>query len=358
MTRIARTMDEKQALAIAHQVLQYVERLQNDAKEPAIPESFANDADFLNYHKKTLELRQVIGAFAKGDLSVPVTTKGFIAGACKALQANLRHMIWKVQQIEAGDYSQRIDFLGEFSVSFNKMVERLDTTIEELRQKEEALTMLAVSLQKEARRRSAALHELKKSEQRFKYLAQRDPLTDLFNRRSFFSFAELGVQSASTLKAPCCVCLLDVDHFKRFNDTFGHLEGDRALQHIVQSCQSRLRESDLMGRYGGEEFIFLFSNMAGEQGLDTADRIRHAIEHSAFTFENGDTTFLTASVGVAVILPDDQMTDSAKKLRLGIARADAALYEAKIQGRNRACLAPPVTPTTAADEFPVAITAS
>jgi diguanylate cyclase (GGDEF) domain len=332
-------MDDKEAIDIAYLVLEYADQLQNAAEVPAIPEPFSNDNNFLNYHKRAVELRKIVTTFANGDLSLPITMRGYIASACKNLQANLRHMIWKVQQVERGDYDQRIDFLGEFSTSFNNMVEKLATTIDDLHQKEEALTALAVSLQKEARRRSEALQELKKSEQRFKELAQRDPLTNLLNRRSFFTFAETSVQSASTLQEHCCVCLLDVDYFKQFNDTFGHLEGDIALQHVTKHCLSTLRQSDIMGRYGGEEFVFLFSSMTAEEGYIAADRIRLAVENNPFPLSSGKTTSLTVSIGVAVILPDEKTTDYAGRLRQGIAQADVALYEAKAQGRSRVCMA-------------------
>ena len=332
-------MDDNEALVVAHQVLAYVEHLQNAREIPEIPARFADDVNFLNYHKKIVELREILTAFARGDLSMPITSKGFVAGSCKSLQANLRHMMWMVSQVEAEDYDRRIDFLGELSISFNNMVVRLKKTTQALLQKEEALTELAVSLQKEAKRRSEALQELKKSEQRFKYLAQHDPLTDLLNRRSFFSFAEMGLESASSLNKACCVCLLDVDDFKKFNDTFGHLEGDRALQHVVVQSLSALRQTDIMGRYGGEEFIFLLTNMEEANGYVAADRIRHTIEKYAFSLENGDAVTLTVSIGVAVIMPDNKTEDYAAKLRLGIAQADAALYDAKAQGKNRVCMA-------------------
>ena len=331
-------MNDNEALAVAHQVLEYVERLQSAGKVPAIPERFADDAAFLNYHKKIVEMRGFLAALSGGDLSVPMTARGFIAGCCKAVQANLRHMVWMVDQVEAGDYEQHIDFLGDLATSFNRMDERLKKTTEALLQKEEALTELAVSLQKEARKRSEVLQELKKSEQRFKYLAQHDPLTNLLNRRSFFAFAERALKSAFALREPTCVCLLDVDDFKKFNDTFGHLEGDRALQHVVMHSLNALRQTDIMGRYGGEEFIFLLTNMGEGHGYAAADRIRLAVERCVFPLENGDTAHITASIGVAVILPDKKTDDYAAVLRLGVAQADAALYKAKTEGKNRVCL--------------------
>ncbi|MCL1925756.1 MAG: GGDEF domain-containing protein [Syntrophorhabdaceae bacterium] len=252
-------------------------------------------------------------------------------------------MTWVIQQIEGGDYSQRIDFLGDFSKSFNNMAVKLKTTIDDLQQKEEALTALAVSLQEEAKRRSAALVELKKSEQRFKMLADYDSLTNLLNRRAFFSYAEMKVENANSLKQPCCVCLLDVDHFKIFNDTYGHVEGDRALQHVAHICQRNLRQTDIMGRYGGEEFIILLS-MGEEQSYETVERLRQAMEENPFLLKNDETTSLTASFGIAVILPGEK-SDHANKLRLAIAQADAALYIAKAGGRNRLYLAPPNTAT-------------
>jgi len=343
-------VDYKEALAIAYQVLEYAELLKDGKEAPSIPELFADDPKFLVFHESMLGLRRILASFAKGDLSTQISSKGYMAGNCKALQANLRHMAWMVKQIENGDYSQRIDFLGEFSVSFNNMVERLAATIEELQQKEETLTELAVSLQREAKRRSEALQELKKSEQKFKDLAQRDPLTDLLNRRSFFSLAEMALQSAASLKMPCCICMLDVDFFKKFNDKFGHVEGDRALQYVAKHSQSKLRQHDIIGRYGGEEFVMLFSSMGTEQGFAAAERIRMAMEHNAFILESGEATVLTVSIGIVVISPDIQERGYAEKLRVGISRADAALYEAKTQGRNRVCMAPPVE---SSDEFPM-----
>jgi diguanylate cyclase (GGDEF)-like protein len=255
------------------------------------------------------------------------------------LQASLRHLAWKVQRLEAGDYDQRINFLGEISESFNNMAISLKTAREELLQKEETLVALATSLQKEVRKRNELLHELKVSEEKFKYLAQRDPLTDLLNRRSFFSLAEMNLKSALSSKESSVVCLLDLDDFKKLNDTFGHLEGDRALQHVVKHSLGALRQSDIMGRYGGEEFIFMLTGMGEAQGYVAADRIRQSIKKHAFPLENGDTVPITASIGIAIIQPDENASDIPKILRKAIAQADIALYEAKVQGKDQVRIA-------------------
>jgi diguanylate cyclase (GGDEF)-like protein len=148
----------------------------------------------------------------------------------------------------------------------------------------------------------------------------------------------MALESASSLNKSCSVCLLDVDDFKRFNDTYGHPEGDRALKHIVKYSLNALRQSDIMGRYGGEEFIFLLSGVGEDHVYIAAERIRLAIENHVFSLENGNTVPLTASIGAAVILPDKETNDYAPQLRLAIAHADAALYRAKAQGKNQVCL--------------------
>jgi len=328
-------MNKDETLIVARQVLEYVKRLQNDMEIPEIPEHFADDIAFLSYHKKIVELRNVLAALAKGNLSVPVTSRGFIAGACKSLQSKLRHMLWMANQVETEDYDQRIDFLGDLSASFNNMAIRLKETTEVLLQKEESLIELAASLQMEAKGHSESFQELKKSEQRFKHLANHDPLTGLLNRRSFFSLAEVTLESAVSLNKSCCVCLLDVDDFKKFNDTFGHLEGDRALQHVVKQSLNVLRNADIVGRYGGEEFVFLLPNMEETHGYTVAERIRLAIEKNVFLLESSHTISLTVSIGVVIITPDDKTDDYATKLRTGISQADTALYEAKSYGKNQ-----------------------
>ena len=316
----------------AQQVLRHVDELLNAATPPEIPSSFAQNEDFIRLHEKLISLRDIMTSFASGDLSPQIAMSGVIAGSCKALQANLRHMTWKVQQVENGDYSQRMDFMGDFSFSFNSMVVQLANTIEALQQKE-------ASLQEEARQRNDAMRQLEQSEAKFKYMAQHDPLTGVLNRRFFFFSAMEKLEYCFSLRKNCCFCLLDVDHFKIFNDTYGHVEGDWALKHIVEQAQKSLRRSDIMGRYGGEEFIFFFADADIEQGRAAAERIRIAIENNPCQLQDGRKVTVSVSLGVAELQVKRDVDQNCSTLQqCAINQADNALYLAKKSGRNRVCV--------------------
>lgn len=334
-------MHDAERLELAHAVLEYVAQLLADMRPPQIPEPFSEDEKFVRFHADVLELRDILAAFAVGDLSARITQRGVLAGSCKALQANLRHMTWKVQQVERGDYAQRMDFMGDFSSSFNNMVVRLKTTIDALRQKEEALTALAVSLQNEVRLRSGTLRRLRQSEAEFKYLAQHDPLTNVLNRRFFSTVVRERLCDSLTPEGSSCFCFLDIDKFKDFNDAHGHIEGDRALQFIVALAQRNLRQTDIMGRFGGEEFVFFFENTNLDEGQAVAERIRAAVAAAPLELQNGHKVFLSVSLGVACLhTRPTKPHECAALLDQGFRLADAALYAAKRQGRNRVCVAP------------------
>ena len=320
---------------VVHNVLHHVEKLLDAATPPDIPSAFTKNEDFVRLHEKIILLRDIITSFASGDLSPQITMSGVVAGSCKALQANLRHMTWKVQQVENGDYSQRMDFMGDFSSSFNSMVVQLASTIEALQQKE-------ASLQEEARQRNEAMRQLEQSEAKFKYMAQHDPLTGVFNRRFFFFSAMEQMERCFAMRRNCCYCLLDVDHFKKFNDTYGHVEGDWALKHIVEHAQKSLRRADIMGRYGGEEFIFFFSDADFDQGLAAAERTRLAVENTPCRLQDGRKIPLTVSMGVAGLLAKNAADQNSNTLQQwAIKQADNALYKAKNCGRNRVCVSEP-----------------
>lgn len=315
-------------ISTVHKVLLHFEKLLDAATPPEIPSAFTKNEDFIRLHEKMISLRDIMTSFASGDLSPQITMSGVVAGSCKALQANLRHMTWKVQQVENGDYSQRMDFMGDFSSSFNSMVVQLANTIDALQQKE-------ASLQEEARQRNEAMRQLEQSEAKFKYMAQHDPLTGVFNRRFFFFSAMEQMERCFAMRRNCCYCLLDVDHFKKFNDTYGHVEGDWALKHIVEQAQKSLRRADIMGRYGGEEFIFFFSDADMEQGRAAAERIRVAVESEPCQLQDGRKIPVTVSMGVAGLLAKKVADQNSNILQQhAIKIADTALYQAKGNGRN------------------------
>jgi diguanylate cyclase (GGDEF)-like protein len=315
--------------------LRGLEHIRKLLKENTIPELKGDLADLpvlRDLHEDLAAIRNILYSFSAGDISPLIRARGILPGCLKALQAHLRHMIWQVQMVEQGDFSQQVQFMGEFSAAFNHMVKQLDSTIQELKKKEEALTALTENLQNEVTLRNSTLEALQASESRFKYLASHDPLTGALNRRSFMERAASELQIAAGMNIPCCLAIMDIDHFKRFNDTFGHLAGDEALRHIVRVISAALRKNDFMGRYGGEEFVLLFNGADKATGLTIAGRVRASVESSPVVIEAGNQP-ITASFGVA--LAGEITRRGENYIQELINCADIALYQAKETGRNR-----------------------
>ncbi|MEI6308483.1 MAG: sensor domain-containing diguanylate cyclase [bacterium] len=158
-----------------------------------------------------------------------------------------------------------------------------------------------------------------------------DPLTGLYNRRHFNASAQLEFQRTLRCDLPLSVIMMDIDHFKRVNDTYGHAAGDRVLVLVAAACMQRLRSMDLHARYGGEEFCFLLPETTPEGAVSLAERLRSAIAALHFDSDKGSFT-LTASFGVAECLASEDSVDHL------LERSDQALYEAKRGGRNRVIL--------------------
>nr|AGS53813.1 diguanylate cyclase (GGDEF domain) with PAS/PAC sensor [uncultured bacterium contig00054] len=214
--------------------------------------------------------------------------------------------------VEKGDFSQEVHFLGELSAAFNNMIYKLRKSLTELQEKERHLT---------------------ESEARFKFLASRDSLTGIYNRRSFTELAEVSLTNALGMASRCCLAMMDIDHFKKFNDTYGHHVGDEALRHVVKVIESGLRKNDFMGRYGGEEFTLFFFDTDEKTGFSVVERLRQKLADKPLALENGEPVSIYASFGVVESsMEDPQDEEYVQKL---INDADAALYAAKRTGRNR-----------------------
>ncbi len=168
---------------------------------------------------------------------------------------------------------------------------------------------------------------------RLERLAAVDPLTDAYNRR--FGLARLREEFSRAVRAenPLGVLMLDIDHFKAINDTYGHLVGDRVLRAVAGACRRVVREGDVLIRYGGEEFLVLLPGAGGEDVHQVGERIRRAVAETSVA-DADQLIKVTASLGGATF---GDATDSTEAL---IAKADAALYGAKERGRNQLVLTP------------------
>jgi diguanylate cyclase (GGDEF)-like protein len=162
-------------------------------------------------------------------------------------------------------------------------------------------------------------------------LALTDPLTDLHNRRSLFELGKVEFARARRMQRAFCCMMLDLDHFKQVNDTYGHPIGDQVLREFAKRCKGSVREIDLVGRYGGEELIILLPETDGKPALQVAERLRASIAATPFKANNQEIA-VTVSIGVAA------KDDNTAHLETLIARADQAMYIAKHKGRNRVAM--------------------
>jgi diguanylate cyclase (GGDEF)-like protein/PAS domain S-box-containing protein len=171
--------------------------------------------------------------------------------------------------------------------------------------------------------------ERRRLEERLRLLSITDTLTQLFNRRHFITVARKEIERARRTKIPFSLLLLDADHFKNYNDTWGHGEGDKVLQKLAELMRTSFRTMDSSFRFGGEEFLVLMPETDREGALVAAERFRAALAATAFRPDRkGPEVRVTVSMGVASWEENDSVDDL---LRF----ADIALYEAKNEGRDR-----------------------
>lgn len=399
-----------------------------------------------------------------GDLSSELKVKGTLAGYLKTLQAHLRHLTWQVQRVAEGDLTQRVEFMGEFSIAFNKMTESL----QQARKAEEERLLLAEVMRDVAAALNSALEleeifhvvldgvsrlipceaanimlvdsmrtaymvsyrgfermapgteellrsarwsvekfaslrtmvrshqpymikDVHQSEwffspfnlwarsylgapvivrdevvgfinllsqmpqffteehigrlmtlanqtavaverarlfEQLQELATTDGLTGLANRRHFFELADQVFLRARRYRSRLAALMLDVDHFKRVNDLYGHGVGDQVLQGVARLCRQNMRQVDIIGRYGGEEIAFVMPETGVEEARIAAERLCKIIATHPFETQAGQIR-VTVSIGGSGLREDDSA------LHFLLDRADQALYQAKQNGRNQ-----------------------
>lgn len=422
-----------------------------------LPADFSAQEDLRVLYDELIELRRFILDIAAGDLASWISMKGYTAGALKTLQANLKHLTWQTQMIASGDFSQRLDFMGDFSKAFNSMTEQLENSYRIIKEKEAELSTINAGLSSEMAIREQAQAALVESEAHYRNLTETmkdvvwildtttlnftyispsvkelrgytpeevmaqpmdvaltaesaayvrasiktqcedflsgkvsadhfytseveqprkdgttvwteviaqyvrndktgsidihgvtrditdrrvlrmelqrqasvDELTGISNRRYFLACAEKEMQRCARHGNTVSFLMLDIDHFKLVNDTFGHAIGDLALQTVVKTCAKLLRISDSIGRLGGEEFALLLVETNISQAEIAAERLRQEIESLSLLTESGQPVLLRVSIGVT---ERHQHSDTLSTIMV---RADQALYQAKKSGRNR-----------------------
>ncbi len=166
-------------------------------------------------------------------------------------------------------------------------------------------------------------------ERELQRLATTDPLTDIANRRAFLEQAEQIFKASQRYQTSFTMLMLDLDLFKAINDKYGHLGGDKVLARFAHTVGLELRDSDVFGRLGGEEFCILLQQAHRDEAINVAERIRQCIQDLIFKDPAGDLFTLTVSIGVTNNLASDE------RLANLLERADKALYQAKQTGRNK-----------------------
>ena len=175
--------------------------------------------------------------------------------------------------------------------------------------------------------------------ERIKLLGLIDPLTGIHNRRYFDERLIEETSRALRLERPLGCLFLDIDHFKQFNDRFGHAIGDQVLREVARTIKSQMRASDVLARFGGEEFAVLLIQMDRDEAMEIAERIRAAVAARPLQAGEGTAETVTVSIGCAVLegMPETAAGEDASHNLLNL--ADQALYRAKETGRNRVCAA-------------------
>lgn len=173
---------------------------------------------------------------------------------------------------------------------------------------------------------------LKRDEEELRELATHDGLTSLYNQRTFYVMLKDDVDRACRYQRPVSLLLLDIDHFKDVNDTHGHQAGDAVLRDLSKRLIKRLRTSDRICRYGGEEITVILPETDSRAAMKIAEDIRNLIERESFEVDGNQSLSITVSIGIATC---PNHTEEAQQLVSG---ADTALYEAKDSGRNCVCM--------------------
>ncbi|GLQ92843.1 GGDEF domain-containing protein [Dyella acidisoli] len=294
------------------------------------------------YHAEGFALKTVDAA-QKGEYTEPLATAYRLLYQIERERGNLRGALAYHEKYLEADKG-RLDDVREKALAYQfvkQQVEAKKVELDKLNKKNQILQLQQALGHKEVETSRLYiallltvlasigfwLYRLKRSQLRFMRLARRDGLTGIFNRQHFVEETEQALRYVAKSLRGACLILIDLDHFKTINDTYGHVAGDNALKRTVLICQQHLHSGDVFGRIGGEEFGILLPECTLIQALERAERIRLAVQ--AVPDSETEQVPLTASFGIA------STTHYGYHLRHLLVAADDALYRAKRDGRNR-----------------------
>lgn len=243
-----------------------------------------------------------------------------------------------VNEVSSGNLSYRVEYIraneeiellgrqiNDMSANLEQSMKLIGEQMSELEAQKEEIAAQNDDILK-------AYEQLTKANQNLERMATTDQLTEIFNRRYFMDRLRTEILITLRSRRPLAVALMDIDHFKSVNDTYGHKAGDQVLKGLVKVVGSVIRRSDLLARFGGEEFIILAPETNLEGGIILAEKIRSAVEGHDFEIDGG-TIRITASIGVSEL--NDFSSSPQKNEDQLLLTADHYLYQAKHKGRNR-----------------------
>ncbi len=254
-----------------------------------------------------------------------------------------RDELKKIISILADSISGLLHSSGDFDSGLDECIDRLQKakTLSEVQEIREALLKEAQGLQAHTRQMvedvrlaqtqvddaNKKVETLKQQMEKVKQEIIIDPLTRTYNRRAYDEKIKQEIMGFQRYSRPTALAIIDIDHFKNVNDTYGHRTGDGVLRILCVIMKKEIRGIDILARYGGEEFALILPHTSYGKALEVAERIRRKVEESRFTYK-GKPFSVTISVGVGTLKADDT-------LETYVERVDQALYRAKDRGRNR-----------------------
>jgi diguanylate cyclase len=232
-----------------------------------------------------------------------------------------------------GDYHQKIEGYSQKISKTNNLTD-LSHLLDDIMQDTRVIQASAlrsheelVETRQQVQMSEAKIKQLEQELTQVSELVREDQLTGALNRRGMDAAFENEATRADRNQTTLCVALLDIDNFKRLNDTLGHQAGDNALKHLSSVIKDALRPSDSVARYGGEEFVILLPDLGLAEATATVERLQRELTKKFFMHEN-DRVLITFSAGVAQRTPQEPQDEV-------IGRADKAMYQAKKSGKNR-----------------------